>query len=40
MPWLRILADGCNPKGHPVLFCVVLKGERVWEGISHAKTPK
>ena len=35
-----ILVDGCNPVGHPVLFCVVLKDRRAREGIHHAKPPK
>ena len=38
--WHRIELDGCDPKGHLVLFCVALKDRRAWEGISHAKTPK
>ena len=40
MLWHRILVDGCDPKGHPVLFFVVLKDRRAWEGISHAKPRK
>ena len=35
-----VLVDGCDPKGRPVLFSVVLKDRRAWEGISHAKHPK
>ena len=40
MWWHRTTVDSCDPKGHPVLFCVVLKDRRSWEGISHARTPK
>ena len=31
--------DGCDPNGHPVLFCVVLKDRRARDGKSHAKIP-
>ena len=40
MLWHRIPVDGCNPKGHLVLFCVVWKDRTTWEGITHAKPPK
>ena len=37
---VRALVTGDNPKGHPMLFCVVLKDRRAWEGMRYGKTPK
>ena len=35
MLWHR-MADGCDRKSHSVLFCVVLKDGRAWEGMCFA----